>query len=110
MLENCRSQLNDQTASEDTDLPESGFMKSFKVATFEFAAEAAPEESAAKTPKPQFWEDILLHRHMQLNDAEQQRLGKGKRERKKVTGRYHHSNARGKAASYFIHRSFRSNP
>ena len=59
-------------------------MKSFKVATFEFSAGDAKQEAADNTSKPHFWEDVLQSKRLQLEIAEQERLGKGKRLRKKV--------------------------
>lgn len=70
-------------------MPESDFMKNFKVATFEFSAGHSKEgESGApaldQAPKPHFWENILQIKHLQLQALEMERLGKGKRARKKV--------------------------
>lgn len=77
----CRNAVEHANSTDDADEPESGFMKSFKVATFEFAAAQAPKDSKLK---PHFWEDMLHARHLQLQEEEQERLGKGKRFRKKV--------------------------
>lgn len=63
-------------------MPESDLMKSFKVATFEYKAETAPRST--ELPKPQFWEALLKPQHDQLQIAEGDRLGKGKRARKHV--------------------------
>lgn len=80
----CRSQLENQEQSDEADVPESEFMKSFKVATFEFSAGRAKKEAADNTSKPQFWENVLQLKRLQLESAEQEKLGKGKRLRKKV--------------------------
>ena len=80
----CRSQLQNLQQSDDADVPESEFMKSFKVATFEFSVGSAKKEAADNTAQPHFWENVLQSKRLQLEAAEQERLGKGKRLRKKV--------------------------
>ena len=80
-----RSQLENQQGSDDADVPESEFMKSFKVATFEFTAGNQKKEAADNATKPHFWEDVLQMEHLELEAAEQDRLGKGKRTRKVVS-------------------------
>ncbi len=84
-----RSQLESQQNSDEADGPESEFMKSFKVATFEFSAGDSRKEAADNTAKPHFWEDLLQLKQLELEAAEQERLGKGKRLRKKARSSPH---------------------
>ena len=82
----CRSSLKNASGMDETDAPESEFMKSFKVATFELSAEEAAQDAKASKLKPHFWEDVLKARHLQMQEDELDKLGKGKRLRKQVRG------------------------
>ena len=68
------------------DLPESDFMKAFKVASFEVEAGQPASTSPAKRSKEskRFWTELLADSVHHDKQAELDKLGKGMRERRQV--------------------------
>lgn len=74
--------LDDSAAD---NLPESDFMKAFKVASFEVAEDGAPLSSKKSGDSKKFWKNLLADSAEQEKQAELERLGKGMRERPHVS-------------------------
>ena len=73
---------SDMTDDGSQDLPESDFMKAFKVASFETGT--AEDKEQTGTDNKNFWQNLLSDSVAQEEQAELQRLGKGMRERRQV--------------------------
>ncbi|XP_014665396.1 PREDICTED: chromodomain-helicase-DNA-binding protein 5-like [Priapulus caudatus] len=100
LLDRTKTEVVEET---DKDLLANEYLSSFKVATYVMkgAGEEVTEEEVEKevlkqeseSADPQYWEKLLRHHYEQAQEEEGKKLGKGKRERKKVN--YYQTNEYG---------------